>query len=136
MVFRSWDRLATWFERHPRITLVIAIVGLCSVIVWEIVRISGARHTVRNDWATGVATGITASLAMTAVLIFMYRVVNGPGRHGGLAFLVTLLIAISPAVAFVFTAPQPGAGSVAPYAVTTGAAVAGMAYTATFFALY
>jgi len=39
-------------------------------------------------------------------------------------------------IAFVVTAPQPGAGSIAPYIVTTWAAVAGMAYAATFFALY
>src|SRR5258708_33517374 len=57
-------------------------------------------------------------------------------KHGGLVFLVLLLIAISPAFGFLFTAPQPGPGSDVPYVVTTGTAVAGMAYAATFFALY
>jgi hypothetical protein len=74
---------------------------------------------------------------MTTILIFAYRLIQrAPRKRGGPVFPVTLLIGVSPALAFVFTAPQPGPGSEQPYVVITGAAVAGMAYAATFFALY
>jgi hypothetical protein len=66
-------RLQRWFERHPRITLVIGIAGLAGIVVWEIVRVAAARHTVTTGWAVGLAAGVAASLAMISVLIIMYR---------------------------------------------------------------
>jgi hypothetical protein len=134
---RRKHRLDRWFQMHPRTTGAIAIAGLGAMTVWEIVRIAAARHTVPNGWAAGLAAGIAASLAMTSLLIITYRLIQrAPRRHGSLAMAVTLLIGVSPTLAFVFTAPQPGPASEVPYVVTTGASVAGMAYAGAFFALY
>src|SRR5260221_11637332 len=134
---RRKHRLDRWFQLRPRTTLAIGIAGLGAITAWEIVRIAAARHTVPDGWAAGLAAGVAASLAMTSVLIITYSLIQrAPRRHGGLVFLVTLLIGVSPALAFVFTAPQPGPGSEVPYVVSTGTSVAGMAYAATFFALY
>lgn len=130
-------RLDRWFQLHPRTTLAIGIAGLGGTVTWEIVRIAAARHTVTTGWAPGLATGIAVGLAMTTVMIFAYRLIQrAPRKRSGSVFLVTVLIGVSPALAFLFTAPQLGPGSGPPYVVTTGAAVAGMAYAATFFALY
>jgi hypothetical protein len=135
---RRKRRFERWLQRHPRTTLGIGIAALGATVVWEIFRIAAARHTVLNGWAAGLVVGLAASVAMITVLVTIYRLIQGaPRRHGGLAFLVTVLIGASPAVvAFVFTAPQPGPESAAPYIVTTAASVAGMAYAAMFFVLY
>jgi hypothetical protein len=73
---------------------------------------------------------------MATVLVIMYRLLRGASRKIGGPWWLTLLIGVSPAFVFVFTAPQPGPESDVPYVVTTGGAVAGMAYAAMFFALY
>jgi hypothetical protein len=130
-------RLRRWFDRHQRITLAIGIAALAGITVWEILRIARARQTVHDGWAVGLAAGVVVALAVIGVLIVTYRPLQRSRRRtGGLTWLVTLLVGVSPALAFLFTAPQPGPGSEAPYVVTTGGAVAAMAYAAMFFALY
>lgn len=129
-------RLRSWLELHPLITLALGIAALGALTVWEIVRIAAARHTVPGGWAAGLATGVAAGLAMATVLIIMYRFLRRAPRKIGGPWSLTLLIGVSPAFVFVFTAPQPGPESDVPYVVTTGGAVAGMAYAAMFFALY
>jgi ABC-type phosphate/phosphonate transport system permease subunit len=130
---RSKYRLQTWVERHPRITLAIGIAGLAGIVVWETVRVADARQTVRSGWDAGLTAGVVAVLAMISVVIVTYRLAQRARR---LTWLVTVLILISPALAFLLTAPQPGPGSEAPNVVRTAGAVAGMAYAAMFFALY
>lgn len=134
---RKRYRLHSWFERHPLITLAVGIAGLGAIAIWEIVRIAAARHSVPSGWAAGLAGGVAAGLAMTSALIIMYSLLRrAPRKIGGAAWLVTVLIGVSPALVFVATAPQPGPGSAAPYVVTTAGAVAGMAYAAMFCTLY
>jgi hypothetical protein len=72
---------------------------------------------------------VMASLVMTAVLIIIIR--SGRTR-GGLLYGITFLIATSAFIAFISTAPPLGSTSDVPYVITTGPAVAAMAYVATF----
>lgn len=136
MVSRPNSRLDRWFRRHPRITLAIGVASLGWVTVWEIVRIAAARHTVPSGWAAGLATGVTASLTMTATLILAIRLSRRvDGNRNAVVWSLTLLIALTAVAALLFTAPSRVNVNRIPYVVTTGSAVAGMAYAATFAAL-
>jgi hypothetical protein len=134
---KSGPKVDRWLRLHPRTTLAIGIAALGAITIWEIVRVAAARHTVASGWAAGLGGGLAASLAMTTVLIITYKLIQGtPRKIGGPLWLLTLLIGVSPSFAFVFTAPQPGPQSETPYVVTTGGAVAAMAYAAAFFTFY
>ncbi len=66
-------RLDRWSKRHPLIVLAVSVALLGWMVSWEIKRIGAARHTVAHGWTTGLAAGVTASLALAALLIAVLR---------------------------------------------------------------
>lgn len=128
---RRNGRLARWFGRHPLIAVAIGIAVLGWMTFWEITRIAAARHTVAHGWAGGLAAGVTASLAMIALLTMALRMRKRTSGTGlGWVSALTLVITGSFIVAFRATAPPTVNVNHVPYVVTTGLAVAGMSYAA------
>ena len=131
-------RLDRWSRRHPLIVLAVGVAVLGWMVFWEIERIAAARHTVAYGWTTGLAAGVTASLALAALLIAVLRMnKRTPGKGLGAVAVAVLTLVITVSVVFAFLATAPPTVNVkgVPYIVTTGIAVAGMAYAATFAAM-
>src|SRR6266702_5697736 len=97
-------RLDRWSKRHPLIVLAVGVAVLGWLVFWEIERVAAARHTVAHGWTTGLAAGVTASLALAALLIAVLRMNKRTSGQGlGAVAVLTLVVTVSVVFAFLAT---------------------------------
>jgi len=126
-------RMRDWTQRHPFITLLIAVVALGWITWWEAARIEGARYTVAEGWGTGLAVGILASLGLTALWVLMLLATRGRlGLRARAQWPLVLALVVSWGICLRTTSSRSGG----PYVITTGIEVGEIAYVATYSAYF
>ena len=129
-------RMGDWTRRHPFIAMFTGVVALGWITWAEAARIESARYTVAQGWGTGLATGILASLGLTALWVVMLLATRDrPGLRGRAQAPLALILVASWATCLRATmAHNSPHGD--PYVVTTGIDVGMSAYTATYSAYF
>jgi drug/metabolite transporter (DMT)-like permease len=123
-------RLRSWSARHPLAVLSVGLIVLCWLLIYEVVRIVNARHTVAHDWAAGVLAGLLAGLVLAGVITLLIHRSRGTHKLGALTILI-MLATVSVVATFRLTTSRNYEPSFRP---TNWIEVAGMAYVAVFAA--
>lgn len=125
-----------WIQRHPFITLLIAVVALGWLTWSEAARIEGAHYTVAQGWGTGLAVGVLASVALTALWAVALLATRGrPGLAVRAQLSLGLVLVVSFGICLKSTMPS-NSGNGGPYVITTGIEVGEIAYVATYSAYF
>jgi hypothetical protein len=124
-------RVRAWSARHPLATLGIGLFLAGWLLIYEIVRIIHARHTVAHDWAAGVVAGGTAALVITGAITVLAHRSRRTHKLGAMSVLIVVATA-SAALIFRLTTSRVPGYSVRP---TNWVEVAGLAYVAVFAAV-
>jgi hypothetical protein len=130
------SRVRDWMQRHPFITLLISVVALGWITWWEAARIEGAHYTVAQGWGTGLAVGILASLALTALWAVALLATRGkPGLRvrGQVPLALVLVVSFGICLRSTMPSSSPNGG---PYVITTSIEVGEIAYAATYSAYF
>jgi hypothetical protein len=115
----------------------VAVIG--GLAGWEAVRVAEARATVAGGWGAGIAAGVGGGLVLAVlfvVTVLVQRRRRRPwGRGGPLLVLVITAALLLLIAVLTSTPPRPIGPDPAPYVVTSGIAVAEIAYVSTCLAL-
>jgi hypothetical protein len=112
--------------RNPPAALALGLIIMGVVTAVEIVRMFGARHTVRHGWGQGVLIGLASALVVLMVLLICFRLKERKVRRSAATWLLIFLVA-SFGVTTIGTLPPRW--STAPYVITSAAGSAELGYT-------
>lgn len=121
---RRRSRLGLFFSRHPLIALTLIVLCCGGILIFEIARLAGARHTVRGSWTLGLLAGAAIALVIAGALVALRRAARG--RAARVYAMVSMLVGLSCPV--LLRATLPPSDQSGPYRITTPAEVGEIAY--------
>jgi hypothetical protein len=126
----SWRQWASFIMRA-----LVAVAATGGLATGEAVRIAGARATVANGWAAGVAAGTGTGLVLVAlvaatILVRRQRPWTSGKPETFLIITITVLMAVTLVTS---TPPRQFVPHSVHYVITTGIEVAEIAYLSTVF---